>query len=58
MLNVQPKPLTPPAVGFSTFSEDGDSEISVEEIRVDKLWQSTDTLKYYASTDSLHSQKV
>jgi hypothetical protein len=56
MMNVQPKVIRRPVEAFTDLTDDSDLA-SVENIRVDKLWQSTDTLQY-ASTESLQSKTV
>ena len=51
MLNVRPKPITPPPIGYS--DTDLASDVSVEDIRIDR-YISTDTV-YYDSCDDLLS---
>lgn len=50
MLNVRPKPITPPPIGYS--DTDLASDVSVEDIRIDR-YISTDTVRYDSSDDLL-----
>lgn len=58
MLNFESQPITPPPVGFDSGTDlESTSGGSVDVIRVDRLYQSTEVFNY-ESTDSLQSQKV
>lgn len=57
MLNFEPQPVTPPAVGYDNTDIDSLAS-SVEVIRVDQFNKSTDRIFTYDSTDTLQSQTV